>query len=166
MGLAIIFKEMKNFLIQLSTLFGIGHLQKAPGTWGTIATLPVVYLLSLAGPLIYMPVVLLLLPLGIVASELYVSKFDKPDAPEIVIDEAVGFLIAMAWLPMTWQSLLIGFILFRTLDILKPFPISWVDQKIKGGVGVMADDVLAGIIVNVMMQLLFAGTMILGTRIG
>ena len=159
-------KPMKSFLMQLATLFGVGHLKKAPGTWGTLVTLPLVYILSLAGPLVYMPFVLLLLPIGIVASEYYVTHFNKPDAPEVVIDEVVGFLIAMAWLPMTWQSLLIGFLLFRFFDIVKPFPISWVDRKIKGGIGVMADDVLAGIIVNVIMQILFMQTMILGTRIG
>ena len=87
------------------------------------------------------------------------------DSKEIVIDEVAGFLITMTWLPMTWQSVVIGFILFRFFDIVKPPPIRQLDKKIQGGVGVMIDDIAAGIISNFILQILFTYTLILGSQV-
>lgn len=76
----------------------------------------------------------------------------RHDLPEFVMDEVAGFLVTMALVPFTWSFLLAGFVLFRLLDALKPFPISWFDRKVPGGVGVVADDLVAGIVANILLQ--------------
>lgn len=87
------------------------------------------------------------------------------DRSEVVIDEVAGFLVTMTWLPMSWQALLAGFALFRALDILKPPPIGWMDKRIRGGVGVVADDLVAGIIANAALQFVFVHTPWLGYQL-
>ena len=131
----------------------------------TLATIPIWWALSQAGPIIYMIVTLVLFPIGVIAAQAYENQSDTHDSKEIVIDEVVGFLITMTWLPMTWQSVVIGFAIFRFLDIVKPPPIRQLDRKVKGGFGVMLDDVVAGIIGSLIMQLLYTQTNILGVQI-
>ena len=80
-------------------------------------------------------------------------------------DEVVGFLITMVWLPLTWQSLLLGFVLFRFFDIVKPPPIRQLDQHVKGGFGVMIDDIAAGLISSVILQIIYTQTSWLGVQI-
>lgn len=156
---------LNTFLRHLATLFGIGFAPKAPGTVATLATIPIWYLLVQTGELTYMVVTFLLFPLGIVASQVYENHVGKHDSKEIVIDEVVGFLITMTWLPMTWQSVVIGFIVFRILDITKPPPIRQLDKRMPGGFGVMVDDVVAGIIGSIIMQLIYNQTNWLGVQI-
>ena len=155
---------LREFLKKIATLFGVGFLPKGPGTWGTLVTLPVVMLLTWAGPLVYMLLTILLLPVGILAAQTYEDDVGGHDHKEIVIDEVLGFLIAMTWLPMTWQSLLAGFLLFRVLDIFKPFPISYLDKKVPGGLGVVIDDVVAGLVVNIVLQYVYQHTSWLGEQ--
>ncbi|WP_232468794.1 phosphatidylglycerophosphatase A family protein [Bdellovibrio bacteriovorus] len=132
---------------------------------GTLATIPIVILLSKLGPLVYMGAVILLLPVGIAACEAYERSKGGHDHKEIVIDEVLGFLITMVWMPMTWQAILIGFALFRLLDITKPLFIGYLDKKIQGGLGVMIDDVAAGIIASLIMQVIYTQTNWLGSQI-
>lgn len=156
---------MRNFLKHLATLFGVGRFPKGPGTAGTLATIPLVILLSHLGPVIYMAAVALLLPVGIMACEFYEQDNGGHDQKEIVIDEVLGFLITMVWLPMTWQAIVIGFVLFRVLDITKPLFIGLIDKKIQGGLGVMLDDVAAGVIASIVMQVLYTQTNWLGAQV-
>jgi phosphatidylglycerophosphatase A len=154
-----------NWYEAVATVGGIGRIKKAPGTWGTLAAVPLSVLLNWAGPLVAMGFILLLIPVGIVASQFYENQAGGHDHPEIVIDEVIGFLIAMTWLPMTWQAYVFGFVLFRFLDIVKPFPIGYMDKKIPGGVGVVADDVMAGALANIALQYLYSQTTWLGVQI-
>jgi phosphatidylglycerophosphatase A len=154
-----------SFLLRLATFFGVGKVPKAPGTIATLATIPLWFILAKLGVIIYMGAVVALALLGILAAEAYEKKFEKPDNQEIVIDEVVGYLITMTWLPLTWQSALIGFVVFRALDIFKPWPISFFDKKVKGGLGVMADDLVAGIIGSILMQFIYNHTYWLGSQI-
>ena len=156
---------MRKFLKSLATLFGVGLVPKAPGTFGTLATIPIFILLTLAGPLAYLGFVILLLPVGIAACHIYEQDKGGHDHKEIVIDEVLGFLITMLWLPMTWQAILIGFVLFRVLDITKPLFIGYLDKKIQGGLGVMVDDVAAGIIASFVLQVLYTKTDWLGAQV-
>jgi phosphatidylglycerophosphatase A len=160
---------MSNFfhiqwLSLLATMFGIGKVPKGSGTLASLVTLPIAWGLSKSGPLIYMAIVVLLAPIGIWASEAYEKKSGTHDSSEIVIDEFVGMLITMTWLPWTWQSILLGFALFRILDIFKPFPIGFLDQKMPGGAGVMADDIAAGMIANLILQIIYVKTAWLGMQ--
>lgn len=143
-------------LIQLATLFGVGRIPKAPGTWGSLAALPVCWGLLLLGPFVYMGITLLLILLAVMAAEAYEIKFQSHDSKEIVIDELVGMLVTMTWLPLDWQSFVFGFALFRFFDVLKPFPIRYVDRRVPGGIGVVADDLLAGLFSNILLQLYFS----------
>jgi phosphatidylglycerophosphatase A len=155
---------VKNFLIQFATLFGVGKIKKAPGTWGTLATLPWALGLNFLGPFFAMGITALLTPFVILSAELYEQKYGGHDSKEIVVDEFLGFLITMTWLPITVQSYVFGFLLFRLLDILKPFPIGYIDKKVRGGLGVVADDVAAGIIANIVMQFIYTHTAWLGSQ--
>ncbi|MBC7467457.1 MAG: phosphatidylglycerophosphatase A [Bdellovibrio sp.] len=156
---------MKNTLLLIATYFNIGKVSKAPGTVATFATIPLWWALSQAGPIIYMIVTILLVPLGIAAAQAYEAQSDVHDSKEIVIDEVVGFLITMVWLPLTWQSLVLGLIIFRFLDIVKPPPIRQLDKHVKGGVGVMIDDIAAGLIGSLILQLIYTQTSWLGVQI-
>ncbi len=156
---------LKPLLLQLATFFSIGKFPKAPGTAATLATIPIWYLLAQTGPLIYMIVTLLLVPVGILAAQAYEGHSQKHDSKEIVIDEVVGFLITMTWLPITWQSCILGFFIFRFLDIVKPWPIGLLDRKVQGGVGVMIDDIAAGLIGSLILQVIYTKTNWLGSQI-
>lgn len=91
--------------------------------------------------------------LGIWASALYVARSGREDAPEIVVDEVAGQLLALAAAPRTLLGLIAAFLLFRLFDIAKPFPANWCDRNLTGGLGVMADDIVAGVYVFLMMML-------------
>ena len=107
----------------------------------------------------------LLVLLAVIVSQVYENVSGKADPKEVVIDEVVGFIVAMTWLPISWQSLVLGFALFRFLDAVKPFPISFVDRRVKGGVGIVADDLMAGIFTNVILQVIYTRTDWLGSRL-
>ncbi len=155
----------QKLLLLIATFFNIGKSPVAPGTMGTLATIPIWWFLAQQGPLIYMVVTILLIPVGVIAAQAYVNHSQTPDAQAIVIDEVVGFLITMTWLPLTWQSAVIGFCVFRILDIVKPPPIRQLDRRVPGGFGVMIDDIAAGVMGSVIMQLLYTQTNWLGSQI-
>lgn len=152
-------------LLKIATLFGVGRIPKAPGTWGSLATLPLCYLLLMAGPFVYMIATLVIIIIAIVAAEHFERQSQSHDSKEIVIDEVVGMLVTMTWLPSTWNSFLIAFCVFRFFDVLKPFPISYFDRKVPGGFGVVADDLVAGILGNIVLQLVLHNTAWLGVQI-
>lgn len=156
--------NLRSLLASSATLFGLGKMFPAPGTVGTVATLPLAAALMWAGPLWHMAAVVVLLPIGILAAEFYEQEGGGHDPKEVVIDEVVGFLVTMVWLPLTWQSLLAGFVFFRFFDILKPFPISRLDKQMKGGLGTMADDLAAGMIANVLLHQVLTHTNWLGVQ--
>lgn len=156
---------MRKILKLIATFFGVGHLPYGPGTWGTLAAVPFAMLLNQAGPFYAMGITLLLFPLAVWAADVYEQDKGGHDHKEIVIDEVIGFFITMTWLPITWQAYVAGFCLFRVLDIFKPFPIGYLDRKIQSGFGVVADDVAAGIIANVILQVVYTKTSWLGAQI-
>ncbi len=135
---------------------GLGLAPKAPGTFGTLLGIPVLLLMPQA-PLTYSIALVVLFVFGVWCCDVCSRYLGVHDHGGIVWDEVVGYLITMFALPLTWQWLLAGFIVFRFFDILKPWPISWVDKRVHGGFGIMIDDVLAG--------LLAAGTLHLAYRL-
>lgn len=135
--------------------FGSGLLPKAPGTYGTIAAIPIFIMMSYLTVDLYLAVLVVMAITGIYICGKAASDAGVHDHPAIVWDEIVGYLITMFMVPMTWQSIIVGFILFRVFDIFKPWPISWLDQHCKGGFGIMIDDVLAGIFALICMHIIF-----------
>ena len=157
---------MKNKLIAfLASGLGLGLIPIAPGTFGTLLGVPLAYYLHFRGPYPYMAWTIAFTVLAVLISELAGPIFGESDSPKIVIDEVAGFIVTMAWLPATWQFFLAGFILFRILDIFKPGPIGYLDRKVKGGLGVVVDDLAAGIVANVILQVLYVNTSLLGAQL-
>jgi len=140
----------------LATGFYLGKSPKAPGTFGTLGGIPVWYILSRLTPMASIALTLAIVALAILIADIYEKEHGDHDRQEIVIDEIAGFLVTMALIPFDWRWMILGFVLFRILDILKPFPISYLDQKVKGGLGVVVDDVAAGMIANIILQILFS----------
>jgi phosphatidylglycerophosphatase A len=124
---------------------GAGFSPIAPGTVGTLVAIPVYLFLASSSPVIYLSFVTILFFCGCWSSSLTAQALKVHDHSGIVIDEIVGYLITMALVPVTWYWVILGFLLFRLFDIWKPWPISFVDRKVKGGLGIMLDDVLAGL---------------------
>ncbi|MBT5106510.1 MAG: phosphatidylglycerophosphatase A [Porticoccaceae bacterium] len=134
--------------------FGSGLSPKAPGTMGTLAAIPLWWLLAQLPLTSYLIVVSIAAVVGIAICGRAADQMGVHDHGGIVWDEFVGFWIAMAALPITWQSVVLGFVLFRVFDILKPWPISWLDKKVSGGFGIMIDDVIAGLAAAVVIYFL------------
>ena len=144
-----------NFWHFLAFGFGTGLAKKAPGTWGTIAGLvvmPLLYLLPLTWALVFIAAASIFgfWLCGRVADDLGVH-----DHGGIVWDEMVGIWMTLILLPNSWQWWLLGFVLFRILDVLKPWPISVLDKHVGGGLGIMIDDMLAGLIAGAVLYALW-----------
>ena len=126
--------------------FGAGLAAKAPGTWGTLMALPVYGLaMLLGGKVLVLAAALVLFLAGIWAAGIAGRALGVADHGGIVIDEIAAFLLVLYFAPVAWIWIAIAFFLFRVFDIAKPWPIRWADQRIKGGFGVMFDDLLAAI---------------------
>lgn len=141
---------MSKIYFILATWFGSGLLPKMPGTWGTIFTFLIFWFLPEFSTLVFVLIILALFFIGVFSSQ-QVEITHGHDAQIIVIDETVGYLISVAFLPKTLLVWLAGIIFFRCFDIWKPFPIRKM-ERFKGGFGVMLDDVLAGVYANFVLQ--------------
>ncbi|MGP9802297.1 phosphatidylglycerophosphatase A family protein [Rheinheimera sp. NSM] len=146
--------NLKKWYQFLALGFGSGLAPKAPGTFGTLAAVPLVALLLWLGNMYLLAFVLAGSVLGVYLCGQTARDVGEHDHGAIVWDEIIGFGITMLWLPLHWQTLLLGFVLFRLFDIVKPWPISWLDKKLHGGLGIMLDDVLAGVAALVLLHLL------------
>lgn len=133
---------------------GSGLAPVAPGTFGTLAAVPLYLLLQPLPPAYYLAVLVLAFLLGVWLCEVTARQLGVHDHPGIVWDEFVGYWITMLLAPPGWLWIAAGFLLFRLFDILKPWPIRWVDKRVGGGFGIMFDDVLAGVFGLAVLQLL------------
>lgn len=147
--------DLKQPVQFLALGFGSGLAPKAPGTFGTLAAVPLFLLLALLTPTYYLAAVIVMSVAGIYICGKAANDVGVHDHPAIVWDEFVGYFITMFMVPVSWQTVLVGFLLFRVLDILKPWPISFIDKKMSGGAGIMFDDILAGIFSLIIMHLIF-----------
>ena len=154
----------KQIINGLATGFYFGKIPFMPGTFGTVWGIPLAWLLMKTGLIPYMVISVVFILIASFIAELHERYTHAHDPSEIVIDEVVGYVIAMTWLPNTWQSYLGAFIAFRFFDILKPFPIGAIDRRIKGGLGTVLDDVAAGLAANFVLQIIFMQTYWLGER--
>jgi len=144
---------LRNPLHLLSLGFGSGLSPFAPGTCGTLVAVPL-YLLLVQLPLTYYLMALLLaLIAGVYLCAYTSAALGVHDHGGIVWDEFVGFWITMIAVPTSWQWILAGFVLFRLFDIVKPWPVKVADAKMKGGFGIMFDDVLAGLYALAVLQI-------------
>ncbi|WP_039907285.1 MULTISPECIES: phosphatidylglycerophosphatase A [Candidatus Regiella] len=130
----------------LATGFGSGLSPVAPGTMGSLASIPIwLLLIQLSWPF-YFLLLILSIGLGIYLCHRTAKDMQVHDHGSIVWDEFVGMWITLMALPVNnWQWVAFGFVLFRTLDIWKPWPIRWFDRNVSGGIGIMLDDIIAGL---------------------
>ena len=125
--------------------FGSGLVPRIPGTTGTLVGVLLFILMPDIDWIIYLVVILCGFLFGIFCCEYTAKALNVHDHHSIVWDEIIGYLVTMFMVPKEWIWILIGFILFRALDILKPWPISSIDRRVKGGFGIMLDDVVAAL---------------------
>jgi phosphatidylglycerophosphatase A len=137
----------------LATGFYVGNIPFAPGTFGSLLGLPLCFIL--AG--IQLPpaiiAVVLFIGLAVWVSNNAARTLKRKDPGCIVIDEIAGMMVTLIGVPVHLTSVIIGFILFRILDIAKPFPIRMIDKRLSGGLGIVADDVVAGIFANMLTRI-------------
>ena len=146
--------QLKDPVVLVAAGFGSGLAPRAPGTAGTVVAIPL-FLLMQSLPLVtYLLVTTCLFIAGIWICTYTAEKLGVHDHPSIVFDEIVGYLITMIAAPEGWLPIVVGFILFRLLDAVKPWPISWFDRNVNGGLGIMIDDVVAGVIAMAIIQAL------------
>jgi phosphatidylglycerophosphatase A len=130
----------------IATWFGVGLMPIASGTWGSLAALPFGALFAyLFGNLFVLVFAGLVTLAGVWAGNAISARSDVRDPGFIVIDEVAGMLLALAFAPFTWWGYALAFVLFRIADIVKPFPADWCDREVHGGLGVMLDDLVAGL---------------------
>ena len=143
-----------NPLHLLSLGFGSGLSRFAPGTMGTLVAIPIYLLLIMPGYAIYIPALILFTLLGFYICGYTARALGVHDHGGIVWDEIVGYMITMLFVPVSWTWIILGFLFFRLFDIWKPWPISVLDRNVHGGVGIMVDDILAGIYAAICLQLI------------
>ncbi|GAB3272889.1 phosphatidylglycerophosphatase A family protein [Parahaliea aestuarii] len=131
---------------------GSGLAPRAPGTFGTLAAVPLYLLAAQLGLVAYSAFLVLTFALGVYLCGRTSRELGVHDHPGIVWDEFVGYWITMCAAPAGWLWVATGFVLFRIFDILKPWPIGWLDRRVHGGLGIMLDDVVAGLIAWACLQ--------------
>ena len=145
---------MDKLIMAVATGFYTGYLPKAPGTWGTLVAFPLHFLLirlPLSGYYLSLGIIFIL---AVITSGGAEKILDHGDPGIVVIDEIIGMLIGLIGIPLKIIPLLLAFVVFRIFDILKPFPVGWADSHLHGGLGIVCDDVLAGIYTLIVMKIL------------
>ncbi len=143
---------LKNPIHFLALGFGSGCLPKIPGTAGTVVGVLVYLPIMHLHWALYIGITMSLLIVGIGLCGATAKALQVHDHQAIVWDEIVGFLVTMALVPVDWRLIILGFILFRVFDISKPWPINLIDHSLPGGLGIMLDDVLAGLFALAILQ--------------
>lgn len=133
--------------------FGSGAMPWAPGTFGTLAAVPLYFCIALLPNLLYIALLVLAFIFGCWICTKTSQDLGVHDHGGIVWDEFVGYWLTLFALPVSWSWALAGFVLFRFFDILKPWPIRWVDKRVSGGFGIMLDDILAAVYAGLILHL-------------
>jgi phosphatidylglycerophosphatase A len=144
----------RQLIILLATGGYIGKSPVAPGTLGTLWGLPIAFVLAHTSLGIDLLIIALLTAVAVWAAGRCADLMGAKDPGAVIIDEVAGMVVTLVGLPFSVTTAFGGFCLFRLLDIAKPFPIGWLDRHLNGGLGIVADDVAAGIIANLMLRLL------------
>uniref|UniRef100_A0A7C4AJS5 Phosphatidylglycerophosphatase A n=1 Tax=Thermodesulfovibrio aggregans TaxID=86166 RepID=A0A7C4AJS5_9BACT len=137
----------------IATIFFIGYFPFAPGTVASAFAMAILWIFNPSEAVI-LSILITSLILGTISSEKLAKESQSEDPSYVVIDEFAGYLTAVAFFPLNWQVLVAGFILFRFFDILKPPPIRQIERKLRGGLGIMIDDMIAGLMANLSLRIL------------
>ena len=146
--------DMRRLAIFIATVAHCGYVSVAPGTAGSVVGLVVLALLRWNGsPVVELAAIVVVSALGVWASTIAEQHFGTADPKPVVIDEVTGMLVTFALLPVGWLGVLAGFLLFRVVDIIKPFPADYL-ERLPGGWGVVADDLAAGLYAHAGLRVL------------
>lgn len=132
--------------------FGSGLAPKAPGTAGTLVAILPFYFLSQLNLNVYILLLFIAIVVGVYICHKTSEDLGVHDHSGIVWDEFCGFWLTMIAIPVSLMTVILGFVLFRIFDIVKPWPINWLDKKVKGGFGIMIDDLIAAIYAWIILQ--------------
>ena len=152
--------DPRNPLHLLAFGLGAGFAPRAPGTFGTLVGIPLFLLLAPLPLWLYVLAVAALFAIGVPLCDRVSRDLGVHDHGGIVWDEIVGLLVTLTAVPASWGTVLAGFVLFRLFDILKPWPIRWLDRRVGGGFGIMVDDLLAGIMAAIVLQVLLGAGLV------
>jgi len=144
---------MDRLFMSIATGLGLGYAPFAPGTFGTMLALPIYFLLRHLPLPLYVGVLAALIIVAVLAAGAAEKIIDRPDPGEVVIDEVVGMLVAMIAIPAHPLAWLLAFGLFRFFDIVKPWPVGYLDRHFHGGLGIVMDDLAAGLYAFLALQL-------------
>lgn len=144
----------KKISLIFATGFGSGYAPFASGTWGSLVGLVIYYAFKNFSSSLYFATLIGVFAIAIWSSQMAEVHFGKKDPGQVVVDEIIGQLVTLAFLPFSWKLSIAGFLLFRLFDILKPFPARWFQDHLKGGWGIVMDDVMAGVYANLILQVL------------
>jgi phosphatidylglycerophosphatase A len=144
---------MDRLFMGIATGFGAGYLPKAPGTWGSLVALPLHFFLRQLAPNHYALALTAIFFIAVITAGQAEKILDRKDPGVVVIDEVIGMLITLIAAPNNPLIWLLGFLIFRFFDIFKPYPIRIIDQRVNGGMGIVLDDVLAGIYSLIVLQI-------------
>lgn len=148
----VIEKPLNKLIIFLATGFYAGYLPYAPGTIGSLIGVGLFFIINSLSPVYYLGVLFLLFTLGVYLSDRAEALFARDDPSQIIFDEIIGLLAAMALIPNGIGWIIAGFFLFRFFDIFKPYPIRDIEKRFNGGFGIMLDDIAAGVYTNILLQ--------------
>jgi phosphatidylglycerophosphatase A len=140
----------------LATGCNIGKMPFAPGTFGSLLALFPCYLLALFPLQIEITVIVVFVGIAILVADKAEKILAQKDPGSIVIDEIAGMMVTLTGLPFNGVTVVTGFVIFRILDIAKPFPIRAIEKRLKGGVGIVVDDLIAGIMGNMTLRIIFS----------
>lgn len=138
----------------IATGLGAGRLPLAPGTWGSLAAIPICLGFAIHSLLVELSFLLLLSAFSVWAAGRASKIIGRDDPPEVVIDEVAGMAFALAFVHLDLYRIAAAFLFFRIFDIIKPFPIDYIDRNISGGFGIVFDDIIAGIEANAALNLM------------
>ena len=142
-------------ILLVATGFGLGRIPVAPGTFGTLAAIPLAWMMAWmdSGTMAFFLVSLILL--SVYVADRAALIMGQKDPGSIVIDEIAGFCVTMTLVPVGWVSILLGFIAFRCFDVLKPIPVKYFENKFSGGAGIVLDDIMAGVLAALVLKFLY-----------
>ena len=147
--------SLRSFVpIALATALGAGYAPIAPGTWGSAVGL-LLWLVLPTSTLVQALVIIVVVAAGVWSGGVAERHFGRTDPGQVVIDEVAGMLVTLFLNPVGWVGAFVGFLLFRAADIVKPFPARRL-ERLHGGLGIMADDVMAGIYANLALRVILA----------
>ena len=138
------------FSLAIATVFGLGYVPVAPGTFGSVAGL-LLWMVLPGSAVVQIAAIVVLFVLGSIAGSRAEHHFGRTDPRQVIIDEVMGMLVTLFLNPVRWKGAFIGFLLFRATDVIKPFPANRL-ERLPGGVGVMADDLMAAVYANLALR--------------